>query len=201
MVPKYVVQDFKSFALEIPFRVFDFAHTLHVVRQFNAFIVPGTGIFDDFCEPWQAMPYDLFKWSIAAKSAGRPFIFVSVGAGPIRHPISCWLLKSASLMAHYRSYRDDASKNYMLTLGVPAERDLVFPILLSRYLHRPAAPNPSRDGRLITVGVGVMRYFGWDHASANRLQIYEAYLSRMTEFVCWLHEHGYRIRLLMGSAF
>lgn len=185
--------------LKIPYHVYDIVHTLRFVQQFNLFIVPGTGIFDDFSERWQAMPYNLFKWSLAAKLMRRPFIFISVGAGPIRHPVSRWLLKSAARMAHYRSYRDNASKNYMLSLGASAERDPVFPDLAFALPVPQCAPSQTRHGYPLTVGVGVMHYFGWDRSSADGQQIYETYISRMTQFVCWLHENDYRVRLLMGA--
>jgi polysaccharide pyruvyl transferase WcaK-like protein len=76
--------------LKVPSRTLDIVRTLYQVRKFDIVVVPGTGILDDFGEPWYAMPYDLFKWSLAAMLGGRPFTFVSVGAGPIQHPLSSW---------------------------------------------------------------------------------------------------------------
>ena len=185
--------------LKMPFQLYDLLHTLITVRRFNLLIIPGTGILDDFSESWKAMPYDLFKWSIAAKLSRRPFVFVSIGAGPIRHPISRWLFTSAARMASYRSYRDDASKRYMLALGVPDKSDPVFPDLVFALPVPKCAKKSSRDCRPSSVGVGIMHYFGWDRASENRLQVHEAYISGMTQFVCWLYEHGYRVRLLIGA--
>jgi polysaccharide pyruvyl transferase WcaK-like protein len=184
---------------KFPFQFRDFLHALLAVRTFNLLIVPGTGILDDFSERWQAMPYDLFKWSIAARLTRRRFAFVSIGAGPIHHPVSRWLMIWAARLASYRSYRDEASKDYMLALDASGREDPVFPDLVFGLPTPEHMEKKSPDGQPLTIGVGVMHYFGWDRASTSRSQIHEAYISRMTQFVCWLHEHGYRVRLLIGA--
>ena len=57
-------------------------------------------------EHWRAMPYDILKWSLAARLMRRPFAFVSIGAGPVAGSISKRLFTWAARMAAYRSYRD-----------------------------------------------------------------------------------------------
>ena len=182
----------------IPLLLVDVIRTFFLARSFDVFIVPGTGILDDFGERWQAMPYDLLKWSLAAKIWRRPFALVSVGAGPIFHPISRWCLVSAARMACYRSYRDAASKEYMQTVGLSAQDDPVFPDLAFR-LPVPRRPLSELSGELPTIGVGIMNYHGWDLASARRAEIHEIYVAELTKFVCWLIAQGYRVRLLIGA--
>jgi polysaccharide pyruvyl transferase WcaK-like protein len=184
----------------IPLLLVDLVRTLYLARSFDIFIVPGTGILDDFGERWQAMPYDLFRWSLAAKIWGRPFALVSIGAGPIVHPISRWLLISAARMACYRSYRDIDSKEYMqAAVGVPTQDDPVFPDLAFN-LPVPECPSSELPNSRPTIGVGIMNYYGWDRDSARRPLIHETYIAQFTQFVCWLINHGYRVRLLMGAA-
>jgi polysaccharide pyruvyl transferase WcaK-like protein len=182
----------------IPLLLVDLVRTFYLARGLDVFIVPGTGILDDFAERWQAMPYDLFRWSLAAKIWGRPFALVSIGAGPIVHPISRWFLASAARMACYRSYRDAASKEYMQTVGVSAQDDPVFPDLAFN-LPVPERPSSELPNGQPTIGVGVMNYYGWDNASAHRFVIHETYVAELTQFFCWLIAHGYRVRLLMGA--
>jgi polysaccharide pyruvyl transferase WcaK-like protein len=189
---------FGQIFIETPLRVADIVRTFYLARHFDLFIIPGTGILDDFSERWRAMPFDLFKWSLAAKFYGRPFVFVSIGAGPILHPISRWLLVSAAKMARYRSYRDTSSKSYMHSLGVAPLEDPVFPDLVFN-LPVPKHPSCEFPDRLPTVGVGIMHYFGWDRSSPLGPAIHDTYLGQMTQFVCWLLDHGYRVRLLMGA--
>jgi polysaccharide pyruvyl transferase WcaK-like protein len=182
----------------MPQHLADLARTVYLARSFDVFIVPGTGILDDFGERWQAMPYDLLKWSVAAKIWGRPFALVSVGAGPIVHPISRWFLASAARMACYRSYRDAASKEYMQTVGISAQHDPVFPDLAFN-LPAPKSQSGELPNGQLTIGVGVMNYYGWDNASARRFEIHEAYIAELTQFLHWLIARGYRVRLIMGA--
>jgi polysaccharide pyruvyl transferase WcaK-like protein len=183
----------------LPFRFLGIVRILYLARSFDVFVVPGTGILDDFSERWQAMPFDLFGWSLAAKIWRRPFALVSIGAGPIHHPISRWLMTSAARMACYRSYRDTASKDYMQTLGLPVQADPVVPDLVFNLPAPECASIELRNGQPPTIGVGVMHYYGWDRASMRRSEIHETYVARVTQFICWLLEHGYRVRLLMGA--
>lgn len=182
----------------VPFRFLDLLRALYLARRFDVILVPGTGILDDFSERWQAMPYDLFKWGICAKLFRRPFAFVSIGAGPIIHPISRWLMGAAARMARYRSYRDEASKKYMLGLGVGDESDRVYPDIAFGLPAPEPLLHPPQNGER-TIGVGVMHYYGWDRQSGTRGQIHDTYESRMTEFIFWLVDQGYRVRLLMGA--
>ncbi|SHN60507.1 polysaccharide pyruvyl transferase family protein [Bradyrhizobium erythrophlei] len=183
----------------LPLRLTDFVRALYLARKFDLFIVPGTGILDDFSERWQGLPFDLFKWSVAAKLNRRPFALVSVGAGPIHHPVSRWLMVLAARLAIYRSYRDDISKNFVRTVGLLTQDDLVFPDLVFN-LRAPNSPHSGiQNGRSPVIGVGVMDYYGWDSGSKRRSQIHETYVGGLTQFICWLLEHGYRVRLLLGE--
>jgi polysaccharide pyruvyl transferase WcaK-like protein len=143
------------------------------------------------------MPYHLFRWGLACRLAGTPFAFVSIGAGPIHHPLSRWLMRSAAAMARYRSYRDVNSKNYMDGIGLERPDDAVTPDLAFR-LPLPPSARPSATGRRV-IGVGMMGYAGWKHSQADGRAIYSAYTAKMTQFVTWLVEQGYAVRLLMGD--
>ena len=80
-----------------------------------------------------------------------------------------------------------------------SERD--DPVFPDRAFNLPVPKRPSSElpnGQL-TIGVGVMNYYGWDNASARRFAIREIYISELTRFICWLIAHGYRVRLLMGA--
>jgi polysaccharide pyruvyl transferase WcaK-like protein len=183
----------------IPFHFIDFVRAFYLARSVDVFIVPGTGILDDFGQRWQQMPFDLFKWSIAAKLGRRRFAFVSIGAGPINNSVSRRLMTLAAQMADYRSYRDAASKAYMRVLGVGAENDPVFPDLVFS-LSDPEDNSKTSPNQLpLTIGVGVMNYSGWSHDLSQRQEIHNSYVAKMSEFTCLLLQRGYHVRLLMGA--
>jgi polysaccharide pyruvyl transferase WcaK-like protein len=183
-------------SLRTLFRAQEWGWTIAVARRFDMIVVPGTGMLDDFGERWRDMPYHLFRWGLACRLAGTPFAFVSIGAGPIHHPLSRWLMRSAAAMARYRSYRDANSKTYMRCIGLDRPGDPVTPDLAFRLPTPQAAPKAG--GRRV-IGVGMMGYAGWKHSQSDGQAIYRAYTAKMAQFVSWLIGEGYAVRLIMGD--
>ena len=169
------------------------------LRSIDQFIVVGTGALDDMAvRPWN-MPYDLFKWCQAAKLAGVRVVFLSVGAGPIEHPLSRALMLNALRTACYRSYRDCASQEYLQRVGFNTTNDCVYPDLvfsLSPPAVIPAAPALS----IQTVGLGVIGYYGWRHDHCLGEPLYQSYISKLNQFVGWLLDQGYTVRVLIGDS-
>jgi polysaccharide pyruvyl transferase WcaK-like protein len=167
-------------------------------RRIDALVIPGTGILDDFCTGPKGMPYWLFRCALLARLTGTRVGFVSIGAGPIHHPLSRWLMKSAARLAAYRSYRDRYSLEYMRGIGLDVSRDHVFPDVAFALQEPTDVRRPSPAGGRVTVGVGVMYYNGWQWNPAGEA-IYEDYLRKMTRFVEWLLHEGYTVRIISGD--
>lgn len=178
-------------------RMADIALTLRNVRGFDTLIIPGTGILDDFGEPPQGMPLTLFLVCLVARLRGIKIAFVSVGAGPINHPLSRRLMKYATAMAHYRSFRDEISKEFMESIGLDTSDDRVYPDIAFKLADTEITRNPD-DGRL-RVGVGVMSYYGWEADPERGANIYAAYIEKMTSFVRWLLARNHHVRILTGE--
>ena len=167
------------------------------VRNLAVLLVPGTGILDDFGERPMGFPYTLFLVCLIARLRGIPVAFVSVGAGPIRHPLSRWLMKTGARMARYRSYRDDISKEYMTGLGLDTRQDPVYPDLA--FSLPDPAPSSQRTGNSLRVGLGLMTYFGWTTDEGRYRDLYDDYIAKMTRLAVWLLQQGHSIRLLVGD--
>jgi polysaccharide pyruvyl transferase WcaK-like protein len=111
---------------------------------------------------------------------------------------------SAARMAKYRSFRDEASRDFLAALGVKTANDTVTPDIAFS-LPAPVGQSPSlapdagTQEQVPTVGLGVMAYFGWRHRQQNGQQIYSDYVANLTDFGAWLLERGFRVRLLMGQ--
>jgi polysaccharide pyruvyl transferase WcaK-like protein len=174
-------------------------YTIRQVRQFDLLIIPGTGILDDYrTGPW-GIPYVLFRWCLSAKLSGTEVWFVSIGAGPIHHPLSRWLMKRAATVAQYRSYRDAVSREFMMSVGFDARTDPVYPDLAFK-LPAPKFLTPRRaDGEALTVALGVMSYGGWRHDHDRGADIFAAYLQKLTRFLTWLLDRGHNVRILTGE--
>jgi len=180
--------------LGMPARIANFAHALNVARKLDVLFIPGTGVLDDFGATPTGLPYDLWRWCHAAKWTGARVGFVSVGAGPILHPLSRMLMKGAARCAAYRSYRDLPSKAFVNSIALRTPQDPVFPDLAFGL----SAPTRGAQGEgPLIVAVGVMAYFGW--AGENGEAIYENYIRKLTNYVIWLLAAGHRVRFVIGK--
>jgi polysaccharide pyruvyl transferase WcaK-like protein len=174
-------------------------HAVRHLRRLRVLIIPGTGLLDDFSVSPIGWPYDLLSWFLLARLMGVKVVLASIGAGPIRHPVSRWLMRSAAQAAHYRSYRDTCSKTFMESIGIDTQNDAVYPdIAFNLPAPRAARRRDAKDAP-ITIGVGVMAYHGWRNDPASGAEIYAAYLHKITDFVLWLLHGGHTVRVLMGE--
>ena len=183
----------RSVLLAVP----HFFHALFRLWRLDVLIVPGTGILDDFRSGPLGIPLDLFTWCLAARLTQTPVWFVSIGAGPITHPLSRWLMVRAAKLAQFRSYRDTNSKLFLTRAGVDTGSDLVVPDLAFQ-LPRPDSVPMRAPEEPFTVGIGVMAYWGWND-SVESSSIHGSYQDRLSRFCAWLLEKGHRIRLLSGD--
>lgn len=181
---------------DLPRRAAGFGRAVLKASQADVLIFPGTGILDDFGTGPLGMPLAVFGWCLGARLGGARIAFVSIGAGPIHHPVSRWLMGAAAAMAHYRSYRDTVSHDFMTGIGVRG-RAAVFPDLAFALPVPPASP--FGPGPALRVGLGVMGYYGWSHDMAAGAEVHRAYLDKIRRFALWLLDRGCRIRLLTGD--
>jgi polysaccharide pyruvyl transferase WcaK-like protein len=184
--------------LRIPRRILrEFVHIVtcfRILDRNDMLIVCGTGVVCDFLTGPSGWPYDLFKWSALTVLRGGRILFLGVGVGPINHPVSRWLIRRALGIASYRSYRDQASKQYLETIGFRTDRDIVCPDVafgLSGDLFRLGG---DRVGEKPVIGLGLKGYAG-----TSGTNTYQDYLDVMVSFVCWLCGHGYDVRLVIGD--
>ena len=187
----------------------ELAHWIKMYRTLKGsqmVIAPGTGLLTDFRGDIYGRCYETFKLSILAKFCGCKLMFVSIGAGPIRHPVNRWFVKSALSRADYRSYRNNSSKKYMEDIGFKSSNDPIYPDLAFSLpkIVIPECRAKDRQRPVIGVGVadgivGVMAYNGKSNFTERSEIIYREYIDKICSFVTWLLEHKYIVRILMGD--
>ena len=174
--------------------------SLMSLRRTDMLIIPGTGLLTDAYGLKGWGPYNVFKWSLVAKLCRCKLLFVSVGAGPIYSALGRCLVKSALSLADFRSYRDNASKEYLKRIGFHADNDRVYPDLV---FSLPETVIPHQDntkkGRRTVVGLGLMDYAGKYSIPRQSNEIYLAYLENLASFVRWLLARENDVRLLIGD--
>lgn len=170
------------------------------MRRTDMLIVPGTGLLTDAYGLLSWGPYNLFKWSVLARLGGCRLAFVSIGAGPVYTALGRYFVRTMLNIADFRSYREESSVAFVRTLGVAADESQLYPDLAfslpEHAIPRDAAPAAARRP---VVGLGVMEYAGRYSTPDGGDAIYANYLESLAQFVAWLLQRGYDIRLLSGD--
>jgi polysaccharide pyruvyl transferase WcaK-like protein len=176
-------------------KLVDCWRTFSWVRRHDLVVVPGAGVLENSL-PMRAtgVPYAMFVLCASGRIARTRVALLSVGATTIRPRPTRWLRNGAAHLAYYRSYRDRLSWDVMQQSGTFARHDPVYTDLV---FSLPVPRSIVGDPRL--VGVGIMSYFGGGEDRHNGQQIHEDYIEAMTQFICWLVDHGYGVRLLSGD--
>jgi polysaccharide pyruvyl transferase WcaK-like protein len=172
------------------------------LERTDMLVMTGTGMLMDWNEGAFGFPYEIFKWAWAARLRGCRVRFVAVGAGPIDTRLCRFYLTRALAMADYRSYRDAKSRTTLEAAGFDTTGDSIVPDLVFS-LPASVLPAPERlDRPMPIVGLGVMDYYGPRGKSRQRdgAARHQAYLDQMCDFVVWLIEHRYTVRILHGDA-
>lgn len=188
----------RSLFFSMPSELYRWLKAFTTLRETDVFVIPGTGLITDAYGLLSWGPYNLFKWSLVAKLRGCKLFFISVGAGPIYGRAGKWLLRSALALADFRSYRDNESKEYLLSIGAGAATDRVYPDLAFS-IAEEIAPKSLPPGRRRSVGLGLMLHDGKFTPNIARDPVYAAYLEQLVIFVKWLFARQYDIRFLIGG--
>lgn len=182
---------------KVPLECAHWMSSLRVVARSDMVIVPGTGIATDKgCGPW-AWPYELFKYSALAALCRVKLAYLSIGAGPIDHPLSRWFIARGLAMAGFRSYRDEDSRRFMHGPRLDTSRDAVYPDLVFGLAARNLPTRGAADAPTMVVGIGLKDYTASGDSSDDTG--YREYLEVMAGFVSWLGMRGYAVRLLIGD--
>jgi polysaccharide pyruvyl transferase WcaK-like protein len=184
----------RAAALKVFGKLLDPVRTLAWVRRQDVVIVPGMGVLEATLplRPW-AFPYSLFWLAVGARLTGAKVALVSVGASVISKRLTRWFVTRAARLAHYRSYRDELSREAMRTMGVDTAADGVYPDLAFAL----EAPEPAPATGV--VGVGVMAYYGGNDDRARADELHERYLVALKGFVRHLVDSGRSVRLFTGD--
>ena len=183
----------------LPSELWRFLEALKTLKSADAFIIPGTGLLTDAYGLMAWGPYNLFKWSLIARMCRCKVLFVSVGAGPVYSALGKYFVKSALSWADFRSYRDNASLEYLKSIGFPTNSYRVYPDLVFSLPEAMLRHDGERKGRRSIVGIGLMPYAGKYSVAKPSDLTHRKYLESMVTFARWLLTHDYDIRLLIGE--
>jgi len=183
----------------IPGELMDWLKAIKILKGTDLVVMTGTGMLTDYSTSAFGYPYDVFKWSVATRLAGCKVRFVGIGVGPIYSRLSRWFIHRALSLADLRSYRDEFSKNRIAKTGFDSSKDFVFPDLVFS-LSKDNLRRRNRRREEMVVGLGIMDHRDIHIATLEEQEAsYSSYLDKMCDFVCWLTERGYAVRILQGD--
>jgi polysaccharide pyruvyl transferase WcaK-like protein len=189
----------RKLVIGVPSEIGRWLESVRRLRTTDALVIPGTGLLTDAYVLRYWGPYDMFRWSVAAKLSRCKLLFVSVGAGPIYGRAARFFVKAALSLADFRSYRDESSLRYLQGIGFRTGDDPVYPDLAFSLPTDVMPLGADTDERRPVVGLGLMEYAGRYSVENPSNAVYVAYLDRLVEFVTWLLGQGYGVRLLIGD--
>jgi polysaccharide pyruvyl transferase WcaK-like protein len=181
----------------IPLEIAHWVRCIGPLNRSDMFIIAGTGIVNDYLTGPLGWPYEMFRLSVLAAILRTKVVFLSVGVGPIHHPLSRWIIRRSLAAASFRSYRDQASRDYVEKIGFDTSRDHVYPDVVFGLSQQNLPQQIAATGERRIVGLGLKDYYGSpDSPDAGT---HRQYLRTTAEFISWLHAHGYSVRLLIGD--
>lgn len=201
----FVVRLIRKLFIRIPTELCRWVEAYRHLKGTDKLIIPGTQFLsDNLCGPF-GWPYLTFKWTAMAKIRRCKILFVSVGVGPLRHPLSRFFVKSSLWFADYRSYRDDLSKKYVHSIGFIHTGDKIYPDLaFSLPIQSMIKDNHNSYCKgTPVISIGVKDYqgqYGTQPAKDRPEDIYHLYINKVADFVAWLLKHNYTVRLVIGDA-
>ena len=145
---------------------------------------------DSYGGAW-GFPLTLYKWSLLASLTGSKVAILSVGAGPIKSPLSKFFFRGVLRRASYRSYRDTISSSLVARMGVrgdhPVYPDLVYSLQLPRVEHS------SRPTGHVIVGTNPVPFFDGRYWPEANDALYKDYVNKIASFARWLADSGHGI--------
>jgi polysaccharide pyruvyl transferase WcaK-like protein len=162
------------------------------MRRVDLLIVAGSNQLSDyFGGPW-GFPYSVCAWSAAARLAGAPVAFLSVGAGPIRSPLSGFFIRTALSWSAYHSLRDVGSRDAVQAVGAPGPHPIAPDLAQGLKVPPVSGSRPERGRR--TVVVNPLPYFDPRYWAERDAAVYLRYVDLLAAFTRELLSRGYRVR-------
>jgi polysaccharide pyruvyl transferase WcaK-like protein len=195
-----LIRVFRRLLVGVPVEAWSWIKGCARLRGADMLVVAGTGLLTDFTSNPFGIPYRILKWSLIAKVCRCKLLFVSVGAGPMYHPLTRLFMKLALSLADYRSYRDAYSRQFLVGIGFNAQADRLYPDLAFS-LPPLIVHDSGARGRRTVVGLGVKDYYGKlglpENGGGDK---YHGFVRKLAAAVSWLFENNYIVRLLIGDS-
>ena len=166
-----------------------------LLRHIDLLVIAGGGQLDEeWGGPW-GHPLALFKWTVLARLAGSCVAFLSVGACQTESRWTKFFLKTALSTAHYRSYRDQGSREIALRIHPRADGPVVPDLAFSL----PAANFSGQTSGSVRVGVSPIAYGHQSLWPTRDPEKYRHYMGELGTFISALLRKGIHVSLFSSA--
>lgn len=165
----------------------------HFVRTLDLLVISGGGQLDDFWGGPQAHPWSMLLWTGLARRHGVPVAYLAVGLDGLRAPLSRIYAVNALRLAEWRSFRDPASRDAMVSFGLRAP-SLVCPDLAFA-LDVESVKLPRSSTKFVVLSPISRKT--WSH---DETRVHDRYLAAMSNVGRDLARKGYSIRIVCSQA-
>jgi len=186
----------------VPREIDHFVRAWRTLSEFRLLVVCGGGQIDDEWGGAWGHPFALFKWTVAARLAGRPVAVASVGVSRLRSRLSRLFIGAVLRLATYRSFRDLQSRELAARIASSVRSDAVVPDLAfampAARLARSAGARSLARGRPI-VAVSPIAFGRPGYWPTPNAATYERYLATMKQLIERLLDRGYFLLFVWSS--
>lgn len=182
-------------AASLPGRVFAecrfLRRSIRSLESLDLLIIAGSNQYLDNFGGVMGFPYTLMKWAAMCRLKGVPTVLLSIGAGPIDHPVSRMMVRWTIRRSLFHSYRDDAS--LALIEGQSARLGgSVYPDLASNLKFEES--DIALGSEPAVVAINPMPVYG-DYWFVRDLGKYRDYLTKLATLSLHLVSCGFDVRL------
>lgn len=170
------------------------AESFRILRSFDILIIGGGGQLTERGGPW-AFPYAVFVWILMARAAGIRSIFLNVGAGPLKHPLSKFFATIALFSAEYVSFRDQSSQALAQHIGFTGKSIVSTDSAHDLEVTLPKIATSNRESQV--VGIAPMPYPLCDPRErvGNLQKTYDDFLAKLAIFASSLARERFSLEL------
>jgi polysaccharide pyruvyl transferase WcaK-like protein len=175
--------------VNILIQFFSIYKVVRLLKKLDMLIISGGGQLDDYWGGAWAHPYILIKWSLAAKLAKIPIVFLSVGVDTLNSNLSKIFITTALRLAQYKSFRDNNSQKFISSLGISTNNG-VFPDLAYSYQVNSIEKLDKGHDEKMTVGISPISLGAW---TDENYSLYDHYLTILVSFCKYLISNDYNV--------
>ena len=172
--------------------------SFRIVRSLDTLIIAGGGQLSELWRGAWSHPYNVFKFAILTKLAGRKLLFINVGAGPLETRLARLFVRVSISLADYVSFRDIESQTLVNELGGKRQTEVYPDSAYALEASDQEGAKVAKRSRPL-VGINPIGFCDPRIWPKKDVYAYSRYLDNLAAFSLWLLSHDYRLRIFSGE--